>query len=69
MGKLTLVELESQIAGLQSQINFEKNRTDNVIRMLRDNVKTTGGSVKQKDEEGDVRYESSVNCACEELKP
>jgi len=68
MSKITMVELESQIAGLQSQLDFEKNRTDNVTRIIRDNVKTKYGSVKQKDSEGNVRY-VSLEEACDEIKP
>ena len=68
-GKLSMKDLESQLAGLQSQHDDLKTSFDNLVRIVRDNVKTKSSKVKQKDAEGNVEYEDSVYDACEKIKP
>ena len=68
MGNLTLKFLEEQNESMQSQINEQALRIDNLTRIVRDNVKIKYGSVKQKDAKGNVEHVSFEE-ACDQIKP
>ena len=69
MSKLTLKALEEQNISLSGELAALRTDFDNLVRIVRDNVKTKYGSVKQKDSEGNRTDADSVYEACEAIKP
>ena len=67
MKKLTMKTLAEDNLSLQSQLDEQTLRIDNLTRIIRDGVKTRG-EVKQKDAESNCEY-MSVFDACEQIKP